>query len=186
MSPGMCACRDTDPACPRVLGAPRERVCIFSVPGAVVMISPGVGDFQKCFWAVLNPVRARTVRRFQGSRTGWIPRSPWYLAYVPSPTNLKMCDRTKPNLDSTHDRTKPNLDSTHELRGCARTVRSSSKASNPTFQPLIGSQAPTPEVLVPVINLVCFSVPNPLCCIDSGGRAGLLTKPYKIEQVQIL
>ena len=42
MSPGMCACRDTDPACPRVLGAPRERVCIFSVPGAVVMISPGV------------------------------------------------------------------------------------------------------------------------------------------------
>ena len=44
MPPGMCACRDTDPACPRVLGAPRERVCtgIFSVPGAVVMISPGV------------------------------------------------------------------------------------------------------------------------------------------------
>ena len=42
MSSGMCACRDTDPACPRVLGAPRERVCIFSVPGAVVMISPGV------------------------------------------------------------------------------------------------------------------------------------------------
>ena len=143
----------------------------------------GARRSQKCFWAVLNPVRARTVRRFQGSRTGWIPRSPWYLAYVPSPTNLKMCDRTKPNLDSTHDRTKPNLDSTHELRGCARTVRSSGKASNPTFQPLIGSQAPTPEVLVPVINLVCFSVPNPLCCIDSGGRAGLLTKPYKIEQV---
>ena len=38
-------------------------------------------------------------------------------------------------------------------RECARTVRSSSKASNPTFQPLIGSQEPTPEVLVPVINL---------------------------------
>ena len=52
------------------------------------------------------------------------------------------------------DRTKPNLDSTHELRGCARTVRSSSKASNPTFQPLIGSQEPTPEVLVPVIKLL--------------------------------
>ena len=112
--------------------------------------------------------------------------APFGRTRVPSPTNLKMCDRTKPNLDSTHDRTKPNLDSTHELRGCARTVRSSSKASNPTFQPLIGSQAPTPEVLVPVINLVCFSVPNPLCCIDSGGRAGLLTKPYKIQQVQIL
>ena len=28
-----------------------------------------------------------------------------------------------------------------------------SKASNPTFQPLIGSQEPTPEVLVPVIKL---------------------------------
>ena len=39
-------------------------------------------------------------------------------------------------------------------RECARTVRSSSKASNPTFQPLIGSQEPTPEVLVPVIKLV--------------------------------
>ena len=38
-------------------------------------------------------------------------------------------------------------------RECARTVRSSSKASNPTFQPLIGSQEPTPEVLVPVINI---------------------------------
>ena len=37
-------------------------------------------------------------------------------------------------------------------RECARTVRSSSKASNPTFQPLIGSQEPTPELLVPVIN----------------------------------
>ena len=42
MSPGMCACRDTDPACPRILGAPRGRVSICSVPGAVVMISPGV------------------------------------------------------------------------------------------------------------------------------------------------
>ena len=38
-------------------------------------------------------------------------------------------------------------------RGLDRTVRSSSKASNPTFQPLIGSQEPTPEVLVPVINV---------------------------------
>ena len=47
-------------------------------------------------------------------------------------------------------------------RECARTVRSSSKASNPTFQPLIGSQEPTPvsqpeeptpEVLVPVIKV---------------------------------
>ena len=31
-------------------------------------------------------------------------------------------------------------------------MRSSSKASNPTFQPLIGSPEPTPEVLVPVIK----------------------------------
>ena len=37
-------------------------------------------------------------------------------------------------------------------RECARAVRSSRKVSNPTFQPLIGSQEPTPEVLVPVIN----------------------------------
>ena len=32
--------------------------------------------------------------------------------------------------------------------------------------------------------LVCFhavtlSAPNPICCRDSGGRAGFLTKPYK-------
>ena len=51
-------------------------------------------------------------------------------------------------------------------RECARTVRSSSKASNPTFQPLIGSQEPTPEVLVPVIKvlglfLVFFPHPVP-------------------------
>ena len=41
----------------------------------------------------------------------------------------------------------------------ARTVRSSSKVSNPLFQPLIGSQEPTPLVLVPGINLpyqICF------------------------------
>ena len=25
--------------------------------------------------------------------------------------------------------------------------------------------------------------PNPICCVDSGGRAGLLTEPYKIEQI---
>ena len=58
-------------------------------------------------------------------------------------------------------------------RECARTVRSSSKASNPTFQPLIGSQEPTPEVLVPVINLlgsfevtvtsVCHGFTPPVC-----------------------
>ena len=47
-------------------------------------------------------------------------------------------------------------------RECARTVRSSSKASNPTFQPLIGSQEPTPEVLVPVMNLIdADSEPGP-------------------------
>ena len=45
-------------------------------------------------------------------------------------------------------------------RECARTVRSSSKASNPTFQPLIGSQEPTPEVLVPVINFQPAGVPR--------------------------
>ena len=38
-------------------------------------------------------------------------------------------------------------------RECARTVRSSSKASNPTFQPLIGSQEPPRIGVVPVINL---------------------------------
>ena len=43
--------------------------------------------------------------------------APFGRTRVPSPTNLKMCDRTKLNLDSTH-----------ELRGCAQTVRSSSKA----------------------------------------------------------
>ena len=53
--------------------------------------------------------------------------APFGRTRVPSPTNLKMCDRTKLNLDSTH-----------ELRGCAQTVRSSSKVCNPTFQ-LIGS-----------------------------------------------
>ena len=26
----------------------------------------------------------------------------------------------------------------------------------------------------------------PICCGDSGGRAGFLTKPHKIEEVQIL
>ena len=30
------------------------------------------------------------------------------------------------------------------------------------------------------------TAPKSKCCGDSGGRAGLLTKPYKIEQVQIL
>ena len=30
------------------------------------------------------------------------------------------------------------------------------------------------------------STPNPICCGDSGGRAGFLTKPYKCEKVQIL
>ena len=40
-------------------------------------------------------------------------------------------------------------------RECARTVRSSSKVSNPLFQPLIGSQEPPPLVLVPVINFDC-------------------------------
>ena len=39
-------------------------------------------------------------------------------------------------------------------RGLDRTVRSSSKASNPTFQPLIGSQEPTPQVLVPMIKVM--------------------------------
>ena len=40
-------------------------------------------------------------------------------------------------------------------------MRSSSKVNNPTFQTLIGSQEPTPEVLVPVINLIariCFAM----------------------------
>ena len=36
-------------------------------------------------------------------------------------------------------------------RECARTVRSSSKASNPTFQPLIGSQEPP---RIPVIKML--------------------------------
>ena len=30
------------------------------------------------------------------------------------------------------------------------------------------------------------TAPNPICCGDCGGRAGFLTKPYKIEEVQIL
>ena len=84
--------------------------------------------------------------------------APFRRTRVPSPTNLKMCDRTKPNLDSTH-----------ELRGCARTVRSSSKASNPTFQPLIGSQEPTPEVLVPVINF-CAPCDRHLLVVGSRQR----------------
>ena len=45
-------------------------------------------------------------------------------------------------------------DSTHELRKCARTVRSSSKASNPTFQPLIGSQEPPRIGVVPMIRVL--------------------------------
>ena len=38
-------------------------------------------------------------------------------------------------------------------RECARTVRSSSKVSNPTFQPLIGTQEPPLYGVVPVIKL---------------------------------
>ena len=38
-------------------------------------------------------------------------------------------------------------------RECARTVRSSSKVSNPTFQPLIGSQEPPRIGVVPVIKM---------------------------------
>ena len=57
-------------------------------------------------------------------------------------TNLKMCNRTKSIVRG--------VGSSQEL---ARTVRSSSKVSNPLFQPLIGSQEPTPQVLVPVINI---------------------------------
>ena len=30
------------------------------------------------------------------------------------------------------------------------------------------------------------TTPNPICCGDSGGRAGFLTKPYKCEKVQVL
>ena len=45
-------------------------------------------------------------------------------------------------------------DSTHELRKCARTVRSSSKVSNPTFQPLIGSQEPPRIGVVPMIRVL--------------------------------
>ena len=55
-----------------------------------------------------------------------------------------------------HDHTFSNLLGME--RECARTVRSSSKASNPTFQPLIGSQEPTPEVLVPVIKLTLQNI----------------------------
>ena len=83
-------------------------------------------------------------------------------------------------------------------------MRSSSKASNPIFRPLIGSQEPTPEVLVPVIKLTMLLVniiitktrkisdstaANPICpgdLHDSGGRAGFVTKPYKHYKVQIL
>ena len=61
-----------------------------------------------------------------------------------------MCNRTKSIVRE--------FGSSQEL---ARTVRSSSKASNPTFQPLIGSQEPTPEVLVPVINLLSLLRPTP-------------------------
>ena len=39
-------------------------------------------------------------------------------------------------------------------RECARTVRSSSKVSNPTFQPLIGSLEPPRIGVVPVINFI--------------------------------
>ena len=63
---------------------------------------------------------------------------------VQSTTNLKKCNRTKSIVRGVW----------FPRRECARTVRSSSKASNPTFQPLIGSQEPTPEVLVPVIKLL--------------------------------
>ena len=71
--------------------------------------------------------------------------APFGRTRVLSPTNLKMCDRTKPNLDSTH-----------ELRGCAQTVRSSSKVCNPTFQPLIGTQEPPLYGVVPVIKIYEF------------------------------
>ena len=37
-----------------------------------------------------------------------------------------------------------------------------------------------------VINSYCAAAPNPICPGDSGGTAGFLTKPYKIEEVQIL
>ena len=69
-------------------------------------------------------------------------------------SRLRPADR-----DMTQTRTQYKIHCTGSLvprRECARTVRSSSKASNPTFQPLIGSQEPTPEMLVPVIKL-----PNP-------------------------
>ena len=36
------------------------------------------------------------------------------------------------------------------------------------------------------IRAVDVTAANPMCCGDSGGRAGFLTKPYKIEEVQIL
>ena len=60
-----------------------------------------------------------------------------------------MCNRTKSIVRE--------FGSSQEL---ARTVRSSSKVSNPTFQPLIGSQEPTPQVLVPVINIILFPNKN--------------------------
>ena len=66
-------------------------------------------------------------------------------------SRLRPADR-----DMTQTRTQYKIHCTGSLvprRECARTVRSSSKASNPTFRPLIGSQEPTPEVLVPVIKL---------------------------------
>ena len=35
-------------------------------------------------------------------------------------------------------------------------------------------------------NLDLETAPNPICCGDSGGRAGCVTKPYKNYTVQIL
>ena len=35
-------------------------------------------------------VRARTVRRFQGSRTGWIPPSPWYKSICTRAKSIRL------------------------------------------------------------------------------------------------
>ena len=71
----------------------------------------------------------------------------WNLVEPDSTALLVLFDHTFSNLSGME-------------RECARTVRSSSKVCNPTFQPLIGSQEPTPEVLVPVINFPPAGVPR--------------------------
>ena len=83
---------------------------------------------------------AMTYRQAHGRAASLIPKSRPKVhlpahSVPPSTrgTNLKMCDRTKSIVRGVRVH--------QEL---ARTVRSSSKVSNPTFQPLIGAQEPTP------------------------------------------